>query len=322
MHVLKNVVRLCCAALLISSCNNIDFKKTKGGMPYKLYASKSGTKAKPGDYLKVQEVIKVKDSVVFSTYTTMPRYYPVDASGGQPYDVSELFTELKEGDSVYAEQAMDTFIKHNPMITQQTPFRNGDKLIHTLKVIKVFANAQEAQADDQKEQTAFFDRDPKIQTQLKADTKQITDYLAKNNISAQKVGKGTYVQVITPGDGPAIKTGDYVMIKYRGSTLAGNEFDSNMDSARGKSTEPMAYQIGVQQVIKGFEEGIYTLKKGSKARLFIPSILGYGAQPPTPAIQPNENLVFDIVVLDVTNTPPTPKMMPQMQNIDTSATNK
>jgi FKBP-type peptidyl-prolyl cis-trans isomerase len=316
MHLMKNVVRLLCAAVLISSCNSVDFKKTKGGMPYKLFASKSGTKAEPGNYIKVNEIVKVNDSLIFSSYTTAPRYYPVTAAGN-PYDLSEIYAQLKTGDSVYAEQAMDTFIKQNPAILQQTSFKNGDKLIHTIKVVEVFKSAELAQADEMKESSAAFDRDPKVQEQLQKDEKAITDYLAKNNITAQKVGKGTYVQILQEGTGPAIKTGDFVMINYKGLTMNGVEFDTNIDPKAGRK-DPMPYQIGVQPVIKGFEEGIGTLKEGSKARLFIPSILAYGAQPPTPKIQPFENLIFEIDVVDVTNTPPAQPNPPMPQNFDTT----
>jgi FKBP-type peptidyl-prolyl cis-trans isomerase len=239
--------------------------------------------------------------------------------GGTPYDLSELYTQLKIGDSVYAEQAMDTFIKHNPAILQQTTFKNGDKLIHTIKVVEVFKTAEQAQADEMKEQSTAFDRDPKVQGQLQTDNKAITDYLAKNSINAQKVGKGTYVEVQREGSGPAIKTGDFVMINYRGLTLAGKQFDTNLDPAKGR-TEPMPYQIGVQPVIRGFEEGIGVLKKGSKARLFIPSVLAYGPQPPTPLIQPFESLIFEIEVLDVTNRPPATPNAGVPQNIDTTGT--
>jgi len=317
MHLMKNVVRLLCAAVIISSCNNVDFKKTKGGMPYKLFASKAGAKADTGTYIKVNEIVKVNDSVIFNSYESAPRYYPVTA-GGQPYDLSEIYSQLKVGDSVYAEQAMDTFIKHNPAILQQTTFKNGDKLIHTLKVLEVFKTPEQAQADEMKEQSSAFDRDPKIQGQLQKDNQEIMDYLAKNNIKAQKVGKGTYVETIVEGTGPAIKTGDFVILNYKGLTLGGTQFDSNIDPAKGRK-DPLPYQIGVQPVIRGFEEGIATLKKGSKARLFIPSVLAYGPQPPTPDIKPFENLIFEIEVLDVTNTPPNTGMP---QNFDTSATKR
>ena len=313
---MKNVVRLLCAAVLISSCNSVDFKKTKGGMPYKLFASKSGTKAEAGSYIKVNEIVKVNDSVIFNSYTSAPRYYPVTA-GGTPYDLSEVYAQLKVGDSVYAEQAMDTFIKQNPAILQQTTFKNGDKLIHTIKVLEVYKTAEQAQADEAKEQSTAFDRDPKIQGQLNADDKAITEYLAKNNIKAQKIGKGTYVEVLKEGTGPAIKTGDFVMLNYRGLTLGGTEFDKNIDPAKG-TKDPLPYQFGVQPVIRGFEEGIGTLKKGSKVRLFIPSVLTYGPQPPTPLIKPFESLIFEIDILDITNTPPAPTNPGMPQNFDTT----
>ncbi len=63
----------------------------------------------------------------------------------------------------------------------------------------------------------------------------------------------------------------------------------------------MPLQIGKGGTIPGFEDGVKELTKGEKAKLYIPSALAYGAQGRMPAIQPNENLVFTIEVVDITD---------------------
>lgn len=57
-------------------------------------------------------------------------------------------------------------------------------------------------------------------------------------------------------------------------------------------------------MITGFDEGIRLLKKGGKARLYIPSMLGYGAMQRSEVLKPYTNLIFDIELLDVTDTLP------------------
>ena len=64
-------------SFIYSSCNNIDFKKTRGGVPYKIFPSSKGDKVLPGGFVKYMMVIKVRDSVVRSSYTGMPEYEQV-----------------------------------------------------------------------------------------------------------------------------------------------------------------------------------------------------------------------------------------------------
>jgi FKBP-type peptidyl-prolyl cis-trans isomerase len=295
-------------AILAASCNSVDFKKTKGGMPYKLFASKNGKKVEIGKFVKMQVMQKVKDSVVFTSYTGLPIYFQVNPTPpNQTYDVAEIFTMLKEGDSVYAEQLMDTFIKRNPTITQQTKYRNGDKIITTVKVLKVFETAEAYQKDEADERTAF----------VKKEEVSIKDYLSKNKITnAQRTANGTYVQVLSEGTGAPVTSGKYVTAMYTGKTFGGTTFDSNMDAKFGH-TEPLGFTVGAGQMIRGIDEGIQLLKEGSKAIIYIPSMLGYGPQPPSPDIKPFEHLMFNIEVLKVSDkAPPAPPMPMPQQNID------
>lgn len=295
-----NVVGALSFALLIGACNSVDFKKTKGGMPYKLYASKSGQEVDPGNFVKVHITQKIKDSVTFNSYTTTPLYIPVTPTGN-PYDFTEVLPSLKQGDSLYTVQVMDTFIARNPqMIPPQ--FKKGDKIETTVKILQVFKTQDEVMKDEAAERNTAFDRDTTIQNQLGRDVALINNYLTQGNISAQKTGKGTYVQILNPGTGAQATEGKYVSLKYKGQTFEGKVFDTNMDASKGH-TEPLVFQVGAPGMIRGFDEGIRSLREGAKARIFIPSVLAYGAQSPSPDIKPNENLIFDIEVLKVSDQP-------------------
>ena len=307
MRLVKTMFSIAAFAVAISSCNNVDFKKTKGGMPYKLFPSKEGKKAVVGGYLKVNIITKKNDSVLQTTYGSMPTYLPVSKES-QPYDLSEIISTLKEGDSVYSVRLVDTFMKRTP--GQLPPsFKKGDKIITSLRVLKVMNNEEETRIDYEKEQATAS------AGQIKLDDKVLADYFAKNNIKPNKIGSGTYIQVLTPGTGEKIETGKYVSLKYKGTTLAGKVFDTNMDNTFNH-TDPMNLVVGSQPLIKGFEEGIKELSEGAKAKLFIPSALAYGNNAP-PEIGPNANLIFDIEVLDVANQPP-PSNNPAPPTIDTT----
>merc|ERR1712061_912722 len=95
------------------------------------------------------------------------------------------------------------------------------------------------------------------------------------------------VNTISPGDGKTFpKKGDTLVMHYTGS-LADSfaKFDSSVD--RG---EPFSFQIGVGQVIQGWDEGVMKMSLGEKAILHIPSELGYGEQGAGGTIPPNADL--------------------------------
>ncbi|MCU7551478.1 FKBP-type peptidyl-prolyl cis-trans isomerase [Chitinophagaceae bacterium LB-8] len=314
MRFVNSIFSAAAIVLLVSSCNSVDFKKTKGGMPYKLFPGKGTKKVEPGTIIKINYSQKLNDSLMFATYDKGPVYIPVN-NESQPYDISEIIPTLKEGDSVYAVQMVDTFMVKNPG-GLPPQFKKGDKLITTIKVLDVFKSQEEARADETKERQLAFKNNAKIQGQLQKDDKVISDYLSKNNINAQKVGSGTYVQIINQGSGPKIEDGKFVSLMYKGLTLGGKVFDTNMDTTF-KHTEPLTMNIGAGRSIPGFEEGLKALSQGTKARLFIPSSLAYGEASPSPDIKANENLIFDIEVLEVHDNAPAPNMAPSPKNEST-----
>lgn len=134
--------------------------------------------------------------------------------------------------------------------------------------------------------------------------KMIRDYLDSRQLIAQRTASGLYYSIEKEGTGELCKAGDKVSMQYTGQLLDGTKFDSNVDSAFGH-VQPFEFTLGQGQVIKGWDEGIALLKKGSKARLYIPSELAYG-QTPFPGnnanpkgIPPGSILIFDVDVMDI-----------------------
>ena len=96
------------------------------------------------------------------------------------------------------------------------------------------------------------------------------------------------------GTGPSPLRGRTVTVHYTGMLEDGTKFESSLD--RG---QPYDFRIGVGGVVKGWDEGIMTMRIGGRRRLIIPPDLGYGATGRPPLIPPNSTLIFDIELINV-----------------------
>ncbi len=96
------------------------------------------------------------------------------------------------------------------------------------------------------------------------------------------------------GNGASPQKGQTVVVHYTGWLTNGTKFDSSVDRGR-----PFEFTLGVGQVIKGWDEGVATMKIGGKRKLTIPPDLGYGSRGAGGLIPPGATLVFDVELLGV-----------------------
>ncbi len=114
----------------------------------------------------------------------------------------------------------------------------------------------------------------------------------------EKTASGLEYEDTVVGTGASPKTGQTCVMHYTGwlwvNGAKGEKFDSSVDRGR-----PFEFQIGRGMVIRGWDEGVATMKVGGKRTLLIPPQLGYGSRGAGGVIPPNATLIFEVELLGV-----------------------
>lgn len=178
--------------------------------------------------------------------------------------------------------------------------KNGIKLEGELvgRAIQATVNGDSLELTEQQMTNALGSLQQQMQeaASKKADSiKQVgLDWLAQNakNPAVKETASGLQYEVISEsGSEISPSASDQVTVHYKGTLINGEKFDSSYD--RG---QPATF--GLNQVIKGWTEGLQLMDKGDKYKFYIPSDLAYGENAP-PSIGPNQVLIFEVELLDV-----------------------
>ncbi|HOZ52070.1 MAG TPA: FKBP-type peptidyl-prolyl cis-trans isomerase [Chitinophagaceae bacterium] len=313
----------------------ISYKKLNSGLEYAFITDKpTSPRPQEGDLIKVNMQSACNNRMLYST-SQVNKGKPAEFSVNKPNfkgDLIEAIMLMTPGDSLVCLVDADALFKSTK--NKMPDFiKKGDKVQYFVKLVSIKTKDQM-----QKEQQAAFNK--QIQDQmakqkkeaakiLAKEEKELQAYFTKNNIQPTKTSSGLYYIIKEEGIGEQPKVGDSVTMNYTGTLIDGTKFDSNVDSAFNH-VQPFQFQLGKGQVIKGWDEGVALLKTGSKATLYIPSPMAYGAQSrPGGGANPkgipaNSILLFDVELVGFktpapapvapsTNTP-TENTTPQTQN--------
>jgi peptidyl-prolyl cis-trans isomerase A (cyclophilin A) len=164
----------------------------------------------------------------------------------------------------------------------------GD-LIDSIEIVRVGEEAQNWNAIE-----AFRTFEGSRKKKIEEQKKLAEEALEKLAAGFDKTESGLRYKMIQKGNGKQAEKGKKVSVHYTGSLENGQVFDSSY-----KRKQPIDFQLGMGNVIEGWDEGIALLQVGDKARFVIPSYLGYGSRGAGGVIPPDATLIFDVELMDV-----------------------
>ena len=159
----------------------------------------------------------------------------------------------------------------------------GDTL-DTLEIVRVGASAEAWNAVE-----AFRTFEGSREKRMAEARAVQTQALDQVSAGFSETASGLRYQIIQKGSGVKAEKGQQVSVHYQGALIDGTVFDSSY-----KRKEPIEFQLGIGQVISGWDEGLQLLHVGDKARFVIPSDLAYGSAGAGGVIPPDAILVFDV----------------------------
>jgi FKBP-type peptidyl-prolyl cis-trans isomerase FkpA len=290
---------------------NITYKTLNSKLQYAFIVNKpTSPSPKEGDQISVHMLSVSNNRIMYDSKQTLkgkPAIYGVTKPAFKG-DLIEAIMLMTPGDSIVCLVDADAIFKGSK--SKMPDFiKVGDKVQYFIRLVSI--KTKEALM---KEQQAAFEKQMKaMEAKQKADAakfllkedKLLKAYFVKNQLNPIKTKSGLYYLIKEDGKGDLPMVGDNVSVNYTGTLLDGQKFDSNTDTAF-KHVEPLQFTLGQGAVIKGWDEGLTLLKPGTKATLFIPSPLAYGAQSrPGSAANPkgipaNSILLFDVELISST----------------------
>lgn len=285
------------------------YDQAENGVYAKFYTqAENGVKPKEGDVVKLTLVYKnSKDSVIFDSQKNNPSGTPYiefqltkSAFKGSFEDALSL---MSVGDSASFKINADSLYLQTFRLKEVPPFvEKGSMLTFEAKLEKI--TTKETLEEERRKR--MEERKALTESRKALEPAEFEKYIQNNNIKAKPTASGLYYIETQKGRGPKPNKGDIVKVKYTGRLLDGTVFDTSEEAVakeeglfnpeEQRPYQPIEIPIGVGQVIPGWDEGISMMSAGSKAKLIIPSSIGYGESGGGP-IPPYSTLVFDVELI-------------------------
>ena len=282
-----NVLILVLIAVSFIACQSEfpGFKKAKTGLYYKFYIKNDTRKPVEGDILTMTMTYGPKDSVIFSTdRINEPAKIPMRAPAFQG-DLFEGIAMMSVGDSATFIISADSFFTKVARAPQLPDFIDSSSYLY----FDVKLLALQSEAEYIKEQQETTDSLKKQEPIL------LDNYLKENNITVEPT-EGVYYIEEEKGSGRKIKKTDFIKLHFAISLLDGKLVFSTYDRNR-----PVEFEFGQKWDTEGVNIGIKNLRKGGKAKIIVPSELGFGKKGRGNVMPPYTTLIYDVELVDITS---------------------
>lgn len=274
-------------SLLAQYYNNGNYTSTADSLIILDINKGKGRFAKAGDIMKV-----------YFTFSTLEGDTLFDFSTGKPYEL--VFGDMALGQGFYeglglvAKGGEAEFIIPSTLawgadgfqgvILPYTPFR------FDLRVVDIMTSDEY-----EEEQSIIKEKEEKENAKrLQEEPNRIAKYLKDKNIKTEPKGSGLYYIETQLGTGESVKNGDMVVVHYTIYNLDGSLIESSYDY-----NQPIPFVYGENQMISGIEEAVGYMKVGGKARIIVPSRLGFGDIKIDENLPANSTLVIDLELVDL-----------------------
>ena len=284
---------LLCCVLLIAGCASEGRRiKAESGYEYQVVRKGESDPIPVNSYVFFNMSLTQKDSVLQSTATmgkpSVLKLMDDNKSYGQLKALVDIMATLHKGDSLLFYFPVDSFDRLPPGFEGFT-----EPMVYHVGIVDIMDEAQFTAHSDsiQKEQEKVREVVRARLPEIEAFTKTTWDAYKKGDLASQMQTTASGLRYIiheAGEEGTKPAKGDQVSVNYYGMLDA----DAKMFDTSWKGGQPYQFPLGMGQVIPGWDEGIQLLNKGSKATLFIPASLGYGAAGSPPVIPENADLIF------------------------------
>jgi len=265
--------------------------KADGGFEYQMIRKGDSEPIPVDSYVFFNMDLFYKDSMIQSSKTAaQPPVLKITKEKkdyGYFTSLINLLGKMHVRDSFHFFFPVDSFRQIPPgfdKFTEPVVYRIG--IVKVMDETRFKAFSDSIQQIQEKARQAVRDHLPEVEAMVKANY----DMYKKGGFDAkmQTTASGLKYVILEEGSGPKPAKGEQVSVNYYGMLDAdGKMFDNSW--GRG---QPHVFPLGTGQVIQGWDEGLALMNKGTKAMLFIPASLGYGAAGSPPAIPENAALVF------------------------------
>ncbi len=274
-------------SLLAQYYNNGNYTSTADSLIILDINKGKGRFAKAGDIMKV-----------YFTFSTLEGDTLLDFSTGKPYEL--VFGDMALGQGFYeglglvAKGGSAEFIIPSSLAWGAYGFQD---VILPYTPFKFDLNVVDIMTSDEyeKEQSIIKEKEEKENAKrLQEEPNRIAKYLKDKNIKTEPKESGLYYIETQLGTGESVKNGDMVVVHYTIYNLDGSLIESSYDY-----NQPIPFVYGENQMISGIEEAVGYMKVGGKARIIVPSRLGFGDIKIDENLPANSTLVIDLELVDL-----------------------